>query len=167
MTTGAPDTDKLLPHLKRVMVELQETRVRLRGFERREGEPIAIVGMSCRYPGGVASPRRAVGAASPRARRPSAPFPADRGWEVESLFDPDREHLGTSYVREGGFLDDAGGFDADFFGIDPREALAMDPQQRLLLECAWEACEDAGIDPISLIGSRTGVFAGVAFRTTA
>ncbi|MCQ4209005.1 type I polyketide synthase [Streptomyces longispororuber] len=126
-------------------------------------EPIAIVSMACRYAGGIRSPEDLWRVVSEGADVYTG-FPEDRGWDVEGLYHPDPDNPGTTYVREGAFLHEAGRFDAAFFGVSPREAMAMDPQQRQLLEVSWEAVERAGIDPHSLRGSDVGVFAGLVHQ---
>ena len=151
--------EKLRYFLKRVTADLQQTRQRLRDAEEGAREPVAIIGMSCRFPGGVRTPED-LWEMLAGGRDTLGPFPEDRGWDIESLLTPDPDQAGTSTAVAASFLDDASGFDAEFFRISPREALTMDPQQRILLEASWEVIERSGLDPARLRGSRTGVFMG-------
>ncbi len=155
------EEDKLRGYLRLASAELHQARSRLQAEQQRRQEPIAIIGMGCRYPGGVTGPDE-LWQLVEQGRDAISEFPDDRGWPAD-LYDPDPDSAGHSTSRHGGFLDDIAGFDARFFNLPAREAAAVDPQQRLLLEISWEAIERAGIDPRSLAGSSTGVFLGIMY----
>ncbi len=158
-----PSHEEVVGALRASLKERELLRQENERLQAGATEPLAIVGMACRFPGDVRSPDDLWRVVEDGRDVVSEP-PAGRGWDLERRYDVDADRAGTVTTRHGGFLADADAFDAEFFGIAPREALAMDPQQRLLLEAAWEGLEHAGIDPRSLAGTRTGVFAGISLQ---
>lgn len=155
-TPNGSATDEELAATLEALTELEE---KVLAMEAAAREPIAIIGMSCRFPGGADSPARFWDLLK-QGFHPIRDLPTDR-WNRPGIYDSDPEQQGKIITSKGAFLDDVAGFDADFFGISPREAESMDPQQRMLLETSWEAFEDAGLPVDQLRGSRTGVFVGI------
>ncbi|KCJ00887.1 type I polyketide synthase, partial [Mycobacterium tuberculosis] len=155
-----PTPNRLASYIRTELAGLPQEIKHTPAVRTTSEDPIAIVGMACRYPGGVNSPDDMWDMLI-QGRDVLSEFPADRGWDLAGLYNPDPDAAGACYTRTGGFVDGVGDFDPAFFGVGPSEALAMDPQQRMLLELSWEALERAGIDPTGLRGSATGVFAGV------
>ncbi|WP_238407319.1 beta-ketoacyl reductase, partial [Mycobacterium canetti] len=155
-----PTPNRLASYIRTELAGLPQEIKHTPAVRTTSEDPIAIVGMACRYPGGVNSPDDMWDMLI-QGRDVLSEFPGDRGWDLAGLYNPDPDAAGACYTRTGGFVDGVGDFDPAFFGVGPSEALAMDPQQRMLLELSWEALERAGIDPTGLRGSATGVFAGV------
>ena len=157
--------DKLRDYLRRVTADLADAKQQLAVADERHHEPIAVIGMACRYPGAVTTPEQLWDVVAGEVDA-TGEFPTDRGWDLEKLYNPDPDAYGTSYTRRGGLIDDPAGFDAPFFNMSPRQALATDPHHRLFLEITWEAFERAGIDPATVRGDRVGIWSGMMTTTT-